>query len=165
METETLRAKPKSAGNKAKTSTKEASKETTQKKILEGGAFIKHVLKKGGKNQGPLLIEDLDEKELQQRLILLEKELQEYKNRVERYKRDNQWYRDEIETSQRDTEEYIMYLESKKNEKLEAVHKLAESNKKDIDRFMQMKQKHELENNQKLAGFIILIIRIKRLYC
>ena len=151
METETSRAKPSSAERKARTNTKE----TTQKKALEGGAFIKHILKKGGKNQGPLLIEDLDEKELQQRLRLLEKELQEYKNRVERYKRDNQWYRDEIETSQRDTEEYIMYLESKKNEKLEVVHKLAESNKKDIDRFMQMKQKHELENNQKLAGFCI----------
>jgi septal ring factor EnvC (AmiA/AmiB activator) len=121
------------------------------RKTLEGGAFIKHVFKKGGKNAGPLLIADLDEAALQQRLDILLHELKEYKDRVERYKKENAWYREEIAISQRDTEEYIRYLESKKNEKLDAVHKLAESNKKDLERFLEMKNKHESEHNAKIT--------------
>lgn len=67
-------------------------------------------------------------------------------------KKENAWYREEIESSQRDTEEYIAYLESKKNEKLDVVHKLAESNKDDLETFVERRKLHEVENERKLNG-------------
>ena len=68
-------------------------------------------------------------------------------------KKENAWYREEIDCSQRDTEEYIAYLESKKNEKLDVVHKLAESNKDDLETFVERRKLHEIENERKLNGF------------
>jgi hypothetical protein len=51
---------------------------------IEGGDFIKHVLKKGGKGGTELLIADLDEASLGIRLNSLQKELTEYKKRCSR---------------------------------------------------------------------------------
>ncbi|KAJ3309187.1 hypothetical protein HDV04_006327 [Boothiomyces sp. JEL0838] len=55
------KARAKSKTPKKKTPTKKASEPNAKKGPPQGGAFIKHVLKKGGKNGGPLLIEDLNE--------------------------------------------------------------------------------------------------------
>lgn len=74
---------PQSKKNDKKSKPKD-NKSAGEQKTLEGGAFIKHVLKKGGKNGTPLLIAELTEDVLQERLKLLQNELEEYKKRCAR---------------------------------------------------------------------------------
>ena len=54
--------------------------------------------------------------------------------------------------SQRDNAEYIAYLESKKDEKLEAIQKLYQGNKEDMERFNQKKETYRIEYQKKIAG-------------
>ena len=46
-----------------------------------GGNFIKYLFKKGGKNNGQLVLDDLDESVLKKKLESLTKELNEYKDK------------------------------------------------------------------------------------
>ncbi|KAI8927360.1 hypothetical protein BC831DRAFT_424724 [Entophlyctis helioformis] len=126
-----------------------------------GGAFIRNIMKKGGRNGGPLRIEDLDEDVLKKRLEKLDEELNDYKTKCAKYKKENDWYREEIETCQRDTTEYIAYLESKKSEKLEAINLLTESNKKDMEMFLVKRKKREEENHAKVAHLKDSIIELE----
>lgn len=51
------------------------------KAVLAGGALIRHVMKKGGRNGHVLSIDDLNEGVLQQRLAKLDSELKDYKEK------------------------------------------------------------------------------------
>ncbi|KAH6571173.1 hypothetical protein BASA61_001794 [Batrachochytrium salamandrivorans] len=132
---------------------KTTSKTVANKRLPNaGGAFIKNIIKKGDRNGEPMKIGELDEEILKKRLEELDKELKSYKNKCSKYKKENDWYREEIEICQRDTTDYIMYLESKKNEKLDAIQRLTESNKKDMDVFLIKRKKREEENAIKISG-------------
>ncbi|KAI8906385.1 hypothetical protein EDD86DRAFT_219765 [Gorgonomyces haynaldii] len=109
-------------------------------------------MKRGGKNQSALTLDDLNEEILDQRLKKLESELIEFKQKCVKYKNENEWYRNEIETSQQDTAYYIAYLEAKKLEKASAIDELIRSNQTDLEDYMARRQAHEQENNQKIAG-------------
>nr|KAJ3421138.1 hypothetical protein HK105_004395 [Polyrhizophydium stewartii] len=119
-----------------------------------GGAFIRNIMKKGGRNGGPLRIEDLDEEVLKSRLKKLDEELNDYKTN----KKENDWYREEIETCQKDTADYIAYLESKKSEKLDAINQLTESNKNDMEMFLIKRKKREEENLAKINSLKDMIM-------
>ena len=56
----------------------------TDNQILQGGQFIQNILKKGGKNQTQLQLDDLDEAMLSSKLLLLQSELHEYKTRCDK---------------------------------------------------------------------------------
>jgi hypothetical protein len=75
-------SEPKSKKNSKKS--KSRGKKATGDQKLEGAAFINHVLKKGGKNGTSILIAELTEDVLQDRLKLLQTELEEYKKRCAR---------------------------------------------------------------------------------
>jgi ribosomal 50S subunit-recycling heat shock protein len=66
----------------------------TEKKLvlLQGGALVRHVLKKGGKGGQQLSVDDLNEEVLQARLKKLNEELKDYKLKCSKYKTENEWY-------------------------------------------------------------------------
>ena len=80
--TKTIRKSP--SLNHKKLNAKDIEDSQTLKGPLQGGAFIQTILKKYGKNGGPIRIEDLDENILASRLAKLDNELQEYKSNCDR---------------------------------------------------------------------------------
>lgn len=69
-------------------------KKATEKKLvlLQGGALVRHVLKKGGKGGQQLSVDDLNEEVLQARLKKLNEELKYYKPKCNKYKAENEWF-------------------------------------------------------------------------
>ena len=71
-------------------------------------------------------------------------------------KKENHWYQQEIDIASRDNAEYISYLESKKEEKLVAIQKLADGNKRDQELFMEQKKKYKQEYEARIAGLLLI---------
>jgi hypothetical protein len=59
--------------------------------VLQGGALVRHIMKKGGKGGLPLSLEDLNEEVLQKRLKKLNLELELYKPKCSKLKTENDW--------------------------------------------------------------------------
>lgn len=139
-----------------------AEKRPTEKKfiMLQGGALVKHVMKKSGKGGTALTVDDLNEDILQARLKKLNTELTDYKTKCSKYKIENEWYRNEIETCQRDTAEYISYLQSKKMEKVTAIDELVTSNNKDWKAFIEKRAFQEQANDTKLQNIRAYILEL-----